>query len=61
MNYPFVCPKCGHNEIVSMKMIDYTASGHFCPKCGGELQREVSSLVCGAAIDRTGDFYRKVN
>ena len=60
MNYPFEC-KCGHSEIISMQMSSYTASGHYCPVCGEEMNREIKSLVCGLSIDRSGDFYRKCN
>lgn len=60
MNYPFEC-SCGHKEIISMPIAEYTASGHFCPECGEEMYREIKSLVCGMSIDKTGDFYRKCN
>lgn len=61
MNYPFECPNCGHSEKIEMRMSEYVASGHYCPECNTEMQREVKSLVCGASIDKSGDFYRKVN
>lgn len=61
MNYPFCCPKCGHNEIISMSMKDYHSDNHFCPSCGKEMIREVKSLICQCSIDNTGTFYRKVN
>ena len=61
MYYPFECKKCGHHEEISMPMSSYTASWHMCPKCGEEMTREVKSLVCGMSIDRSGDFYRKIN
>ena len=44
MYYPFECPKCGHNEIIEMKINAYTASGHYCPVCGEEMKREVIFL-----------------
>lgn len=60
MNYPFEC-KCGHKEVISMRMSEYKNEGHYCPICGEEMVREVKSLVCGVSIDKTGDFYRKAN
>ena len=44
-----------------MPIKDYHADNHFCPSCGEEMVREVSSLVCGMSVDKTGDFYRSVN
>ena len=29
MKYPFYCPNCGHKEIISMAMKDYTSEGHY--------------------------------
>ena len=60
MNYPFECRKCGRKEVISMPIKDYHADNHFCPSCGEEMVREVSSLVCGMSVDKTGDFYQKV-
>lgn len=60
MNYPFEC-KCGHYEIISMPIKEYTASGHHCPVCGEEMTREVKSLICQCSIDTTNSFYRKCN
>lgn len=61
MFYPFVCPKCGHAEEISMKISLYTSSGHFCPECKTEMKRDPKSLVCGLSVDSTGDFFRKCN
>lgn len=61
MYYPFICKKCGHSEEISMPMSQYTASGHYCPNCSEEMVREVKSLVCSCSLDKTGDFYRKIN
>lgn len=61
MNYPFECPKCKHKENISMPIKEYKSEGHICPVCGEEMVREVESLVCSMSIDRTGDFYRKIN
>lgn len=44
-----------------MPIKEYHADNHFCPICGEEMDREISSLVCGMSVDRTGDFFRKVN
>lgn len=60
MNYPFECPECGHSEIISMPMSQYTSSGHYCPVCGEEMTRKIKSMVCGCSVDKTGDFYQRV-
>lgn len=60
MNYPFCCPKCGDKKTISMPINDYIATGHMCD-CGTEMVREIKSLVCGMAIDKTGEFFRKIN
>ena len=60
MNYPFEC-KCGHKEIISMPIKEYHADNHPCPVCGEEMKREVNSLVCGMAVDKTGDFFKKTS
>ncbi len=59
MNYPFYCPKCGYKEVISMPITQYVADGHMCKECNTEMTREVESLVCSMAIDKTGDFYSK--
>lgn len=61
MNYPFECPKCGHSEVISMPISQYTSEGHMCKECNIEMVREVKSLVCGLSIDKTSTFYRKCN
>lgn len=61
MFYPFECPKCGYKETIEMPITQYRRDGHFCKECNTEMEREVSSLVCGSSIDKTGDFYRKLN
>ena len=58
MRYPFEC-ECGHHEIIEMPITMYRSDGHYCPLCGKEMTREVYSLVCSMAIDKTGDFYSK--
>lgn len=44
-----------------MPIKEMTNDGHICDECGTELKREISSMVCSCSIDKTGDFYRKVN
>lgn len=61
MNYPFECPNCGYKETISMPMAEYKASGHMCEKCNAEMRRDPKSITCGMSIDKTGDFYRRVN
>lgn len=61
MDYPFECPNCGHKEIIPMKMSEYRREGHYCKICNTEMEREVSSLICGLSIDKTNSFYRKCN
>lgn len=60
MNYPFICPKCNTKETIIMPMIEYTANGHYCKKCGTEMIREISSMIAHS-IDKTGTFFRKYN
>lgn len=60
MNYPFEC-KCGHTEIISMPIKEYTSEGHHCPICGEEMTREIKSMVCQCSIDTTNSFYRRNN
>ena len=60
MRYPFICPKCGHNEVIVMRIAEYVSEGHKCPKCKTEMKRDPKSQVC-MSIDKTGDFYRRVN
>jgi Zn ribbon nucleic-acid-binding protein len=59
--YPFICPKCGCEEIISMRITEYTSEGHECPKCKTEMKRDPKSLACGMSVDKTGTFFRKVN
>lgn len=61
MNYPFVCPKCGYSETISMPMSQYKSNGHIYKECGEEMTREVKSLICQYSLDRTGDFFRAKN
>lgn len=61
MFYPFICPKCGNNETIEMKISEYTSVGHMCPECETEMKRDPQSLCCGMSIDLTGDFYRRCN
>lgn len=58
MNYPFTCPKCGFKKQISMKMSEYTSSGHYCPICNEEMQRDISSMKCAMFKDNTGTFYK---
>lgn len=44
-----------------MPIKEMTNDGHICDECGTELKREISSMVCGISIDKTGDFFRKIN
>ena len=57
MFYPFECPKCGTKKTIEMPISEYKRDGHKCEKCGTEMVREISSLVCGMSLDKTGDFY----
>ena len=60
MFYPFICPKCGHEETITMRITEYVATGHKCPICGTEMKRDPKSLVCGMTVDKTGTFFKKV-
>ena len=44
-----------------MRITEYKAEGWNCPICNTEMTRDPKSLVCGASIDKTGTFFRKVN
>ena len=61
MLYPFRCPKCGHEEMISMKMTEYVDDGHICPECDTEMERPIESRICGLSIDKTNSFFRKCN
>ena len=61
MFYPFICPKCGREETISMRITEYTSEGHICPDCKMEMKRDPQSLACGMSVDKTGTFYRKCN
>lgn len=61
MNYDFECPNCKRKEVISMPINKYHSDGWLCPDCSTEMQREISSLVCGMAIDKTGGFYKSTS
>jgi predicted nucleic acid-binding Zn ribbon protein len=61
MTYPFFCPNCGQEENISMRMSDYSSTGHLCPICNTEMKRTIESLVCGLSVDKTNSFFRKCN
>lgn len=60
MTYGFICPECGHKEKIEMSITKYTSEGHICPKCNSEMKRDISTMGC-MSIDKTGDFYRRIN
>ena len=60
MTYGFICHNCGRKENITMPITQYTSEGHFCPECNTEMKRDVSTIGC-MSIDKTGDFYRRVN
>lgn len=60
MTYGFICPNCGRKENITMPITQYTSEGHLCPECNTEMQRDISTMGC-MSIDKTGDFYRRVN
>jgi predicted nucleic acid-binding Zn ribbon protein len=43
MDYKFICPKCGKQKEIQMKISEYTNKGHYC-ECGEELKRCVKDL-----------------
>lgn len=59
MYYQFVCPKCNLEEIIEMKMSEYTSEGHKCKNCDSELVRDISTMKCGMFSDKSGDFYKR--
>lgn len=50
----------GKRDIPIAGIGQYTSESHFCPECNTEMQRDVSTMGC-MSIDKTGDFYRRIN
>lgn len=48
MIYKFICPECGKEEEISMRISEYTAEGHKC-ECGVELIRDIRDF--GTSFD----------
>ena len=55
MIYRFVCPSCGRQQEIKMKIDEYRAHGHLC-ECGEELIRDVSDFCGSYSVNCTG-FY----
>ena len=56
MEYKFVCPKCNQDEIVNMRISEYTADGHVCKNCGAKLKRSVDSFCRSYSVKCDGFF-----
>lgn len=65
MRYQYKCsnPDCNkHDEVVIItKPMAECSRVEYCESCGEAIERTLDSLVCRVSIDKTGDFYRKVN
>ena len=65
MRYQYKCsnPSCDkHDEIVIVsKPMAECSRVEYCEWCGEVIERTIESCVCGASIDNTGGFYRKLN
>ena len=55
MIYRFVCPQCGKETELSMRIDEYTPDGHFCD-CGAELRRDPQDFCKSYAVSCDG-FY----
>lgn len=59
MIYKFICPKCGKEKEVSMRISEYHENGHICD-CGAELERNMQDVASGYICNTTG-FYGKTS
>lgn len=55
MEYKFVCPQCGKEHMIQMKMSEYKSEGHIC-ECGAELKRDPNSFCKNFSVNCSG-FY----
>ena len=55
-----ICDKRDEVVIVSKPMAECSRV-EYCECCGEVIERTIESCVCGASIDNTGGFYRKLN
>ena len=56
MNYMFICPECGEHVEISMRITEYTADGHICPKCKRALVRDPKDFGTSYSVKCDG-FY----
>lgn len=59
MTYKFICPKCGKNVEVNMRISEYHSDGHKCD-CGAELERDMQDTARDYVCNTTG-FYGKTS
>lgn len=58
MRYKFICPKCGKQKEIDMKMSEYTNMGHYCD-CGKQLIRDVTDIGCNFDTSKISGFCGK--
>lgn len=56
MTYAFLCPHCGERATITMRISEYTADGHICPRCGGVLIRDPKDFGTNYSVKCDG-FY----
>lgn len=57
MKYKFICPKCGNEKTIEMRISEYKSDGHMC-ECGAELKRDPKSFCRSYQVNCDG-FYAK--
>ena len=55
MDYKFICPKCGKEKTITMRISEYKSNGHFCD-CGEELKRDVKDFCTSSSRNVEGFF-----
>lgn len=58
MTYKFICPKCGKQKEIDMRISEYTSKGHYCD-CGEELKRDVKDICSRFDTSKVTDFCGK--
>lgn len=55
MTYRFICPKCGRETELRMRIEEYQPDGHIC-ECGAELVRDPKDFCTNYSVS-CGGFY----
>lgn len=56
MSYKFICKKCNETHDIDMRLSEYSPSGHYCPICEEELERDMSDISGGAIWKCSGAY-----